>query len=379
MDNYSLQTVQQENNTTINTIVEEVPQLQTVIQDGIAPITTIVNAPFVEVTSVNGMTGDVVVEIILDDFQANHFYKKNTAVIYQGSLYYAKADFTSTSTFNASDWNAPSFSQVQADWAESDTSANSYIRNKPNLATVATSGRYSDLTGTPELADVATSGDYEDLSNTPQTDSTLSNSTNAIQNAAVNTEFDKVAYKGNPTLISGTDYSTTLKDRNGNNLLPVASSTIANGVKTSMVENGAITAPKLDNATIKAYILDMVYPVGTIYMSTTLSTAAQVSEVLGGTWVAWGAGRVPVGVDSSDADFDTVEKTGGDKDLQKHSHGLPVGNIAYYVGDSSGQVNFTGGNSCQFWSQNVATNESGNGSSGNLQPYITCYFWKRTT
>ena len=35
------------------------------------------------------------------------------------------------------------------------------------LATVATSGAYSDLSGTPSLATVATSGDYDDLSNLP--------------------------------------------------------------------------------------------------------------------------------------------------------------------------------------------------------------------
>lgn len=36
-----------------------------------------------------------------------------------------------------------------------------------NLATVATSGSYSDLTGTPSLATVATTGSYSDLSNKP--------------------------------------------------------------------------------------------------------------------------------------------------------------------------------------------------------------------
>ena len=36
-----------------------------------------------------------------------------------------------------------------------------------DLATVATSGSYNDLTDTPELATVATSGDYDDLSNKP--------------------------------------------------------------------------------------------------------------------------------------------------------------------------------------------------------------------
>lgn len=41
------------------------------------------------------------------------------------------------------------------------------LTGTPNLATVATSGAYSDLTGTPNLATVATSGSYVDLTNKP--------------------------------------------------------------------------------------------------------------------------------------------------------------------------------------------------------------------
>ena len=57
--------------------------------------------------------------------------------------------------------------QVQADWTEQDTSEPSYIQNKPNLATVATSGDYDDLSNKPNLAAVATSGSYDDLSDKP--------------------------------------------------------------------------------------------------------------------------------------------------------------------------------------------------------------------
>ena len=58
--------------------------------------------------------------------------------------------------------------QAQADWEEADSTAPSFIRNKPNLATVATSGNYSDLNGTPTLAPVATSGSYNDLTDRPE-------------------------------------------------------------------------------------------------------------------------------------------------------------------------------------------------------------------
>ena len=55
--------------------------------------------------------------------------------------------------------------QVNSDWNAN--SGVSQILNKPNLATVATSGSYSDLSNTPNLATVATSGDYDDLTNKP--------------------------------------------------------------------------------------------------------------------------------------------------------------------------------------------------------------------
>lgn len=48
----------------------------------------------------------------------------------------------------------PTFTQAQADWTEADTTDPSYIQNKPTLAAVATSGAYSDLSGTPTINNV---------------------------------------------------------------------------------------------------------------------------------------------------------------------------------------------------------------------------------
>ena len=76
------------------------------------------------------------------------------------------------------------------------------------------------------------------------------------------------------------------------------------------------------NSDMWSYIRNLVYPVGSIYMSATLSTVAAVQTALGGTWVAWGKGRVPVGVDTSKSAFDTVEETGGTADaiVPTHTH-----------------------------------------------------------
>lgn len=57
-------------------------------------------------------------------------------------------------------------------------------------------------------------------------------------------------------------------------------------------------------------LADMIYPVGSIYMSV---NNVNPSTLFGGTWEAWGSGQVPVGVNTNDTDFNTVEKTGGSK------------------------------------------------------------------
>lgn len=86
-------------------------------------------------------------------------------------------------------WGAWSGKTNTADLAAVATSG-SYedLSGKPNLATVATSGAYSDLTGKPNLATVATSGRYADLSGKPTIDTAISSSsTNAVQNKAIST------------------------------------------------------------------------------------------------------------------------------------------------------------------------------------------------
>ncbi len=160
------------------------------------------------------------------------------------------------------------------------------------------------------------------------------------------------------------------------------------------------------------WLLDLVYPIGSIRMTTSTTGA---TTFLGGTWVLWGAGKVPVGVDTSDNDFKTVEKTGGAKtvalaaaNLPSHSHTLSSGTVTiaeaaahthqaasgtYKVGSGNGSnyKYFTNGGT----TGPATTQEGGahthtatlSGSTGaigsgtahsNVQPYITCYFYKRT-
>ena len=80
-------------------------------------------------------------------------------------------------------------------------------------------------------------------------------------------------------------------------------------------------------------------------------------------------GRVPVGLDGTDTDFDTLGETGGSKYLQEHSHTL----YGYHYISSGGAEggHTSGGNitDAQF-----STNPAGTGDSGNLQPYLVTNF-----
>lgn len=180
-------------------------------------------------------------------------------------------------------------------------------------------------------------------------------------------------------------------------------------------------------------IINLIYPVGSVYTSV---NNRNPSIWLGGTWVPFGAGRTLVGVDTGQSEFNSVEKPGGHKELQSHAHGLNnhvhclnnhthnvpnhvhtmqgSGNHFHYLGinksavqkgtsynkpnnyesgstsyksnttgnhthtmNSSGNCT-TGANNGNTGGNSGNTTSSGGGNAGNLQPYITVFFWKRT-
>jgi hypothetical protein len=141
-----------------------------------------------------------------------------------------------------------------------------------------------------------------------------------------------------------------------------------------------------------------LHPVGSIYINAT--NATNPGTLLGfGTWTAFGAGRVPVGFDSSNVLFDTAEETGGTANatLPSHTHtatstvtdtghvhnvdlgqaGSNQGKISNGFLAASGSINV----SSAVTGITVATSNSTEGASAtnaNYQPFITVYMWKRT-
>lgn len=96
---------------------------------------------------------------------------------------------------------------------------------------------------------------------------------------------------------------------------------LGGGVNGITNDHGALTGltdddhPQyLNNARGDARYMQLAskpFPVGAIYTSVTGVNPA--TELGYGTWTAFGTGRVLVGVDTSDVDFDTVMETGGSK------------------------------------------------------------------
>ena len=142
-----------------------------------------------------------------------------------------------------------------------------------------------------------------------------------------------------------------------------------------------------------------LYPVGSIYINATSSS--NPSTLLGfGTWTAFGAGRVMVGLDAGDALFDTAEETGGSKDAivvshthtatdAGHTHGLGntistsnPADITTFTGPGASSVfrnasTLTGNTNSATASITVASTGD-SGTNANVQPFIVVRMWKRT-
>ena len=131
-----------------------------------------------------------------------------------------------------------------------------------------------------------------------------------------------------------------------------------------------------------------IFPVGAVYISV---TSTNPSTYFGGTWVQFGQGKTLVGVNTSDEDFNTVEKTGGTKRrplaARIGAFDSDIGKIGYAAMGNPSGGGFTygiAGSAFKDISGNrvnhntiVVDNIDGKDPSI-VQPYVTVYFWKRT-
>lgn len=128
-------------------------------------------------------------------------------------------------------------------------------------------------------------------------------------------------------------------------------------------------------------LLNMFYPVGSIYE--TMDSSFDPNKKWGGTWERI-KGRVLIGVDENDSDFNIAEKTGGEKthtlvvsELPQHTH-VNYAKRTNITINNSGNTHVTchRSNSGAIVGNNIGSTGEGV-AHNNLQPYITCFIWKR--
>ena len=132
-------------------------------------------------------------------------------------------------------------------------------------------------------------------------------------------------------------------------------------------------------------LCDILWPVGSIYLS---MVSTNPKNFFGGTWKQISQGRVLVGIDTSQSEFNAVGKMAGEKthkltisEMPEHNHDFVANN--YNTSGWASYPHFTGGYDEQKKANDVGFNpilmNGGDQAHNNLQPYLVCYIWQRTS
>ena len=234
--------------------------------------------------------------------------------------------------------------------------------------------------------------DYTKATNFASKDSLSSgNSLKIVKGTEIDTEFNNIQ-----TAVA-TKADLASPTFTGSPILPTGT--------TGVTQSSSDSSTKLATTAFVQAVLQTLYPVGSVYSNATSST--NPGTLLGfGTWTAFGAGKVMVGLDSGDATFSTVGNTGGSKDAitvshthtatstvtdPTHRHNIGSNDSTADDGGNTGGQEFArnagSGNGAAVYTNyastgiSVATSISTTGSSAtnaNLMPYVVVYMWKRT-
>ena len=127
-------------------------------------------------------------------------------------------------------------------------------------------------------------------------------------------------------------------------------------------------------------ILNLICPVGKVEV---FFDNNDHSNYLGFTWERTSIGRVPVGIDENDEDFDTIGNTGGEKahtltinEMPSHKHDLTI------IGGGSERasgVEWNTSNETRKYAGDMIEAVGGNQPHNIMQPYEVMAFWKRVS
>ena len=180
----------------------------------------------------------------------------------------------------------------------------------------------------------------------------------------------------------------------------VTGTTTLTGVPTAPTQSAGNNTTRIATTAFvtTAVANNYAFPIGSIFTTTVAyaDSDAVVTAIGGTTWVAFGAGKVLVGLDAADSDFDTIEETGGAKTVDAGTSGsttlttsqMPAHTHTSQRIDSTTADGLTGVSvSTNKTDAGSLTTSSTGGGTGHthttpahslVQPYIVVYFWKRT-
>lgn len=158
----------------------------------------------------------------------------------------------------------------------------------------------------------------------------------------------------------------------------------------------------LTDAKLVRGLIDLIYPVGSDVFNE--SADFNPNKLYPNTTWEQIRGVMPIGVDERDTDFNTAGKTGGSKEMQRHSHEASSGpakvaadimracagsyngagilhnnhmasapNVLSAASDLPTGSSFPGSNH----DHTIYIDDAGTGNAGNMPPYRTTYWWHR--
>lgn len=183
--------------------------------------------------------------------------------------------------------------------------------------------------------------------------------------------------------------------------IPAAADMAIGEIAVNLTDKKIFTKDGGENVVQLGISLSDVYPVGSVYTSVVSTSPATLFGF--GTWSQIAQGKMLVGQNPSDTDFDTAEETGGSKTANlEHNHSISLNHSGTAVGNhdvlshtvlkivaqtTTGIQNAVNGiNNHTLSAHSVTQPDAHSGNTGNggsttqniMNPYFVVYMWKRT-
>lgn len=154
-----------------------------------------------------------------------------------------------------------------------------------------------------------------------------------------------------------------------------AAPTASSGTNTTQIATTAFV-----QTAVSAVDMSTVWPVGSVYINAAVDT--NPSTLLGfGTWVEIGAGKVLIGQDTGDTDFDVLGETGGSKEHTLTTNEMPAHSHTYA---NEGAIALSASVGAQTAVASTSESSSSTSTVGGgaafdiMNPYIVVKMWQRT-